>query len=93
MKRDITKEYPTQLVFWGVIIILVSLIPFKSKNMDELHADSHFEEIQRRPSNDISVTVFYGIRVDKSKIASLLHYLSDSFPFSDAVGFSVSPYG
>ena len=54
--------------------------------MDDLHPNSHFEEIQRRPSNDISVAVYYGIIVDKSKIASLLHYLSDSFPFSDGVG-------
>ena len=75
-----------------MIVILVSLVPLKLRNMDDLHHNSHFEEIQRRPSNDISVAVFYGIKVDKSKIASLLHYLSDSFPFSDAVGYSVSPY-
>ena len=60
--------------------------------MDEPDASSSFEEIQRRPSDTIGVSVFYAIQVDKSKIASLLHYLSNAFPFSDAVGLYASPY-
>lgn len=60
--------------------------------MDELHADSYLEEIKQKQSDDISITVFYGITVDKSKIASLLHYLSISFPFSEAVWLDVNAY-
>ena len=48
-------------------------------------SDTSFEEVTKPLSDEIEVSVFYGIVVDKTQIGRLLKYLGTEYPLPENV--------